>query len=89
MVVKVKDPNEVLDFVVDWSDWLPTGDTISTSAWTVPAGITNDSDTNDTTTTTIWLSGGTLATQYELTNRIVTANGRTKDYTFAIYIDSR
>ena len=73
-----KDPDDVLDYEVDWSAWL-VADTISTSTWTLPAGITKNSDTNDTTTTTIWLSGGTAGTKYTLVNRIVTAGGRTKD----------
>jgi hypothetical protein len=51
----LKDPQAVLDYGFDWSKWLGT-DTISTSTWTVPVGITKDSDTHDTTTTTIWLS---------------------------------
>ena len=54
----VKDPDEVLDYSIDWSTWLDS-DTISSSSWTVESGITKDSDSNDTTSTTIWLSGGT------------------------------
>ena len=38
----LKDPEAVLDYTVDWGIWLDT-DTISTSNWTVPAGITKDS----------------------------------------------
>lgn len=33
------DPDEVLQYDVDWSDWLDTGDTIAASDWDVPAGI--------------------------------------------------
>lgn len=81
----VKDPNEVLDYVRDWTTAL-AGDTIATSAWTVPSGITKDSDSNTTTTATIWLSGGTLDADYALVNRITTAGGRTmrKTLTFRI-----
>lgn len=75
-----KDPDAVLDYEIDWSTWLGS-DTISTSAWTVPAGLTKDSDTNTTTTATIWLSGGTAGEVYELTNHIVTAGGREQDQT--------
>lgn len=79
-----KDPDDVLDFELDWSSWLGTSETINTSTWTVATGITKDSDTNTTTTATIWLSGGTHGTAYQLTNRIVTNQGRTKDQ--SIYI---
>ena len=78
-----KDPDSVMDFAVDWSDWLDS-DTISTSTWAVPTGITNDTDTNTTTVATIWLSGGTIGKQYTLTNRIVTAAGRTADRSFKL-----
>lgn len=74
-----KDPDDVLDYQVDWSGRLPTGDTISTSTWIVPAGLTKDSDSTSTKTTTIWLSGGTAGSTYSVTNRVVTTGGRTMD----------
>lgn len=80
-----KDPNDILDFVVIWEDWLGN-DTIATSSWVVPTGITKDSDTYNSITTTIWLSGGAVGTSYRLTNRIVTAGGRTKDKSIVINI---
>lgn len=84
-----KDPDAVLDYTVDWATWLGT-DTISTSTWpVVPAGITKDSDTNSTTIATIWLSGGTIGETYQLTNRIVTAGGRTDDRTITINVVSK
>lgn len=73
-----KDPDAILDYQINWATWLST-DTIGTSTWTVPTGITKVSDTNTTTTATIWLSGGTADTDYRLVNRITTANGRTEE----------
>lgn len=78
-----KDPDDVKDYMVDWSDWLGT-DTISTTAWTISSGLTKDSDTNSSTGATIWLSGGTAGDTYQLSNRITTAGGRTADRTFVI-----
>jgi hypothetical protein len=75
----------VLDYQINWATWLGT-DTIATSTWSVPAGITKDSDTNTTTTATIWLKSGTVGTTYELTNTIVTAGGRTDYRTIAIEV---
>lgn len=73
-----KDPDEVLDYELDWSVRLGT-DTISTSTWIVPTGITKNSDTSDSTSATIWLSGGTAGESYTFTNRITTTGGRTMD----------
>lgn len=77
-----KDPDEVKDYVIDWTDRL-NEDVIATSTWIVPDGITKDSDSFDAdeNTTTIWLSGGTLNDNYEFTNRITTTGGRTLDQT--------
>ncbi len=79
----VKDPDSVLDYVVDWSDWLGE-DTISSSDWTVPTGLTEDSASETTTTATIWLSGGVAGVTYTVTNHIVTAAGREEDQSITI-----
>ena len=80
-----KDADAILDYTIDWEDWLGT-DTISSSAWTCDSGITVDSSSNTTTTTTVWLSGGTAGATYTVTNRIVTAAPRTEDRTLQILI---
>lgn len=87
----IKDPADVLDYKVDWAGsspgpWLTEGDTIVTSTWTVPTGITKDSDSHDDGTATVWVSGGTAGTDYRLTNRIVTAGGRTAERTIRIQV---
>lgn len=69
-----KEPQEVKTFSIDWSDWLGAL-TITTSTWSVPAGITNDDDSNTTTATLITLSGGTWGATYELSNTITASNG--------------
>jgi hypothetical protein len=85
----LKDPNEVLDFQISWLSWLGASETISTSTWVVPAGITKDSDTSNTTSATIWLSSGTSGAQYTVTNRIVTNQGRTRDQSLLIQVVDR
>lgn len=84
--VFTKDPQDVLDYVIDWSDWLATGETISTSTWTVPSGITKESDSSSSNETIIWLSGGTAYESYDLVNHIVTSAGREKDQTLVIQV---
>lgn len=83
-----KDPNSVLDYAVDWSAWLGT-DTIATATWTVPTGLTKASDSATTTVATVWLSGGTVGTEYSVNCRITTAGGRTEDQTLVFYIRER
>ena len=90
MTVKVylKDPAAVLDYQIDWSSWLGV-DTITSSSWTASTGLTVDSDSNTTTTATVWVSGGTAGTTYQLTNRITTAGGRTDERTISLSCQDR
>lgn len=88
MTVYIHDPNAVLDYQNDWAAWLD-GDTITTSTWSVPAGITKDSDSHTTTTTTVWLSGGTAGSEYHCINHVVTAAGREDDRTITIRVQER
>lgn len=89
MTSYVKDPDAVLDYQLDWSAWLPDGDTIVTSTWIVQDGIVKDSDSHTDTAATVWLSGGTLGTTYAVTNRISTVEGRTDDRTIRITVRDR
>ena len=87
MALYHKDPDAVWDFNIDWAtNWMVTDDTVSTSTWTVPAGITKDSDTFTAAgVTTVWLSGGgAVDTIHKLENRITTAGGRTEDQTIHV-----
>lgn len=89
LTMPIKDPDAVLDYAIDWSDWLQSGETISTSAWTVQTGLTAGSTGNNGTIASIWLSGGTAGTTYTATNRITTNQGRTDDRTLRIPVESR
>ena len=82
-----KDPADILDYQIDWSAALGA-DTIATSAWTVPAGFTVTNQSNSTTTTTVWLSGGTAGVQ-RITNRITTAGGRTIERSVQMTVEER
>ena len=83
-----KDPQAVLDYEIDWSAWLEE-DTISASEWTVPDGLTLESDSFADTTTMAWLSGGTAGTNYDVTCEIVTDGGRTDDRTITIQVKQK
>lgn len=85
-----KDPDSVLDYTIDWgTNWLADGETISSSSWTVQSGLTEDSDSNTTTTATVWLSGGTAGSVYTVTNQITTSAGRTAERTLLIKVEDR
>ena len=79
-----KDPEAVLDYAVDWSEWLQSGETISSYTVTVPTGLTKDSDSSASGVITVWLSGGTAGTVYSVEVKITTSLGRTDERTFKI-----
>ena len=82
------DPDAVLDYLFDWSDWLGA-DTIASHTVTAAAGLTVDSTEATTTTVTAWLSGGTDGASYAVTCHIVTAAGREDDRTVTITVQER
>ena len=87
------DPDEKLDFTVDWSDWLDTGVLISgVPAWTIsPTGPTLGDQANTTTTSTIFVSAATLGVVYLLSCKIVTDAGtpQTAERTITIRCEQR
>lgn len=100
MTVKLanKDPNEVLDYQIDWVGteanpgpmFFDDSDVIVDSTWEMPSGdLMKDSDEFDDTSTTIWLSGGSEGVTYSMVNRIETQGGRTHDQTVKIKIKTK
>lgn len=83
----VKLAAEKLDFQIDYADFLGT-DTISTSNWAVPSGIAQatPAPSNNSTTATIWLSGGTADNEYSVVNTMVSAGSRTAVRTLRIKV---
>lgn len=101
-----KDPDAVLDYKFDWkphtngtpggtSDWLASGETISTATITIsPTGtgaLTKDSDslTDTNTSVTVWLSAGVDDVNYLVACKIVTSAGRTDERTITVYVRNR
>lgn len=83
-----KDPNEVLDYQIDWQPRL-VDDPISSSSWVVPSDLIITAQAFTEWKTTVWLSGGTEGATYDVLNQIVTAGGRTMDQTVSISIESK
>lgn len=75
-----KDPDDRIDVSFNWVGFLD-GDTIDTSTFLLPDGLTEFDSSNTTLRTTVWVSGGSAGNLYRVTNRIVTDGGRTKDMT--------
>ena len=98
--VVTKDPSAVLDYKFDWaaptngsgtSDWLASGETITSHTVTVDSGLTKDSDslTDDDTSVTVWLSGGTVGEDYDMVCQIVTNLSRKDERTMTIRVRNR
>lgn len=87
-----KDPDEILDYGFYWDkapyNWLD-GDTIVTSVWSVPTGLTLVSQSNTTNVTTVFISGGTDGQEYIIANKITTTAGRTAERSIRIKVVSR
>lgn len=83
----VKQPNETLDYDVDYSDWFATrSDTPLSVATTVTTGITHVSSTIVGETVKVILSGGTSGTDYQITVRLTTAGGLVKEADFIVKV---
>lgn len=81
-----KNPNEAIRYGFDWVDWLEA-ETIATSAWSFDVvGLTTDTETSDTTSSAIKLSGGDVGIVYTVTNTVTTNTGQIKEECFKITI---
>ena len=72
-----KDPAEVIDFGVDFSDALDDGETLTGAAWTVPAGLTQVSAATVSPRSAVVVSGGTSGSLYDLVCAATTSASRT------------
>lgn len=85
----LKDPDAVLDYGFDWTDWLNATETITAHTITVDAGITLNSHGEDAGIVTAWISGGTAGVEYEVACRITTSEGRTDERTITLVVEQR
>jgi hypothetical protein len=67
-----KASSSILDYGLDWSDWLATGEALSCSIWEVDTGLNSSSITTTTSISTVWLSQGTVGTAYDAQNTVWT-----------------
>jgi len=90
MSVRLKDPDAVLDYSIDWADALEEGEALSTAEWLIapqlPGGLAIASESAVGAVHTAVVSGGRPGDLYRLTNRVTTDQGRTHDLSFLIRI---
>ncbi|WKW35120.1 minor tail protein [Phage DSL-LC06] len=90
-----KDPYAILDYSLDWTDWMPQGDTIATTTVTAEtiagdsAPLAIDSTANTNYVLTAIISGGTAGKIYNVEYRIVTTNGKRDSRNFRIKVLER
>lgn len=92
MRVALKDPDAALDYSQDWTSYLATGETISSSAWAIEGGdavLTLGSTQLVGNVASAFVSAGTKGQVYTLRNRIVTNQGRTDDRSWTIRVEPR
>jgi len=89
-----KDPNDRLDYGFEWHKWMPDGDIIAQSEWTVSGPdntVTLSAAFIDVPEhkTGVYVAGGTLKSRYILTNKMTTSGGRIKELSKLIVIADR
>jgi hypothetical protein len=83
-----KDPDAVLDYDWDWTEWLGN-DTIDSFNVTVPTGMTLADATQADGVVKAWLSGGVAKTSYVVTCQITTLGGRTDERSALFNVQER
>ena len=89
LAVFLKDPGSLLDYGIDWSEWLLPGDTLTGSTWSVPAGLTLVSSSYASNVAMLFIQGGTVNTTYDVMNEIMTTGGRRDQRTIRIMVVDR
>lgn len=94
------DPQEVLDYTFDWSNFLDDAgspsDTISTSSWAItpqepgsPSEPVLSGNSNTVNMATVFVAGCGAGGLYQRTNTVVTAQGRTAERSITLRCEQR
>lgn len=85
-----KTPTEKLDYRINWTAHLGSGETISDSTWSAtPSGLTLAApagSANTGTETATRLTGGTVGIEYVVANHVVTSAGQEFDRGFKVNV---
>jgi len=89
LATRIKDPDANLYYGFDWTDWLGSGDSISSVVWTITAGITKGAEVTGSYIAKVKLSGGTVGETYSVACKITTADGDVDERTMEINAEER
>ena len=99
MSVKIKDPNALLDYSIDWETegYLLPGspaEGVEESTWliepsTSPEELTIEENFLDGNIASVTVAGGVAGHRYKLTNRIVTTEGREDDRSIIVRVENQ
>jgi hypothetical protein len=91
-----KDPSSQLTYSMDWSQWLPEGDTLASASYSLqvrandPAPLVKVSQgTQSGTISYVELSGGQVGKLYTVTATITTVDGLTDRRSFRLKVENR
>ena len=91
-----KDPEAVLVYSMDWSEWLPTGDTVASVSYSLqvrandPAPLVKESQgVQSGTITYVELSGGQVGKVYTVTAEITTTDASIDRRSFRVKVENR
>ena len=86
-----KDPQAKLDYSIDWSAWLVSGDPIASVSWAA-TGVTvsvSPAPSRSGGVTTVWLEGGTAGDDARVACTITTTSGRIDERTIMLRLRDR
>ena len=82
-----KQPTERLDYDIDFTEWLPNGDAIiTTAAISIPVGLTIAITDAATIIPKVWVSDGLDKESYVVSVTCETNQGRTKEVNFKVKV---
>lgn len=90
-----KDTEAQLIYTFDWSEWLPTGDSIASSLYTITARANDpdpleiESQGVDGSNTYVELSNGQEGKVYTVTCKVTTTNGLIDRRNFRVKVEAR
>tara|TARA_B100000780_G_scaffold268628_1_gene226744 strand:+ start:402 stop:674 length:273 start_codon:yes stop_codon:yes gene_type:complete len=87
METYTKQPTERLDYDIDFTNWLPTGDAIVTTVTSsTPAGLTIYVTDAATIIPKVWVAAGVDKKSYIVSVTVDTSQGRTKEVNFKVKV---
>lgn len=75
----IKQPVDVQDYDIDYSQWLPEGDSLVSAEVDVPTGITLETYIVTSPIVKLWVAGGTAGQSYKFQVIGTTDFGRVKE----------